>query len=433
MLLLEAGPDHDCAHTPAGVASANFHLAAATPGRTWPDLTVRRHPSTAPVAYLQGRGVGGGSALNAMVSMIGQPGDYDRWVKLGATGWGWRDVAPVFAELERGRHVTPTGIAAALRSPNGPLSACADYDVPGAIGMAPARLMLDEAGRRRSTNDLYLETARTRPNLVIRGDVLVDSLLFDGPGERRVVGVRLASGEGVEAAHVVLSAGAIGSPRLLLRSGIDLAGIGLGLRDHPAMAFRVPSPIGTKDGPLISAVGRFSSGIGGGECDLQFLPVDWVGDDGDGKPFGVLLVALMEVRSTGRVTVDQVEVNALDDDLDAHRLAAGVRMAADALTHLGIAPIGVDATTIDASASTDDILKFVVANLADYQHACGTAKMGRARDDSAVVDVNGAVMGYSGLSVIDASVFPDLPRANPNLTTVMVAERLAGFQMLRES
>ena len=123
--------------------------------------------------------------------------------------------------------------------------------------MAPARLMLDVIGRRLSVNDLYLDPARERANLTVRGHAHVERVVLDG---RRVVGVRLDSGESIEGGQVIVSCGAIGSPRLLMRSGVDRPGLGFGLRDHPAVGLTVPGlpPTG---GPVITAVGRFSSGV----------------------------------------------------------------------------------------------------------------------------------------------------------------------------
>lgn len=418
MLLLEAGPDHTSDETPSGISSANFHDAVATPGRTWPGLSVRRHRATPPVAYLQARGVGGGSAINGLISMLGLPGDYDRWASQGAGGWAWTDVAPVFDTLRRlrGRLVEPRGLGALLCSEGSGLSACADYDVHGALGMAPARLMLDVTGRRVSVNDLYLDAARGRANLSVRGDAVVERVVLD---ERGAVGVQLESGETIDGAHVVVSCGAIGSPRLLMRSGVDRPGLGLGLRDHPAVGLTVTGlhPDGRS---VITAAGRFSSGVADADRDVQILPVEWVGDDVDGNPMGMVLVALMEVRSTGRVTLDAVEFDLLHDGVDLARLVSGTRLALRALQRLGLpSPGGLQPDAPDSA-----VVDFMVANLADYQHACGTCRMGPALDPGAVVDPFGRVIGYSGLSVVDASVFPDIPRANPNLSVVMVAERM---------
>ena len=242
VLLLEAGCDHPSGETPAGVAALNYHAAVRTPGRIWPSLTAVRRDGQQPSLYLRGRGVGGSSAVNAMAAIRGMPEDYDRWAdELGCSGWGWREMRSAFMASR----TTPTTAATVITAPvvrcpcagfptgeESPFDRaavaglaglgygmCDDYHAPGATGLSRVAFTVRD-DRRVSTNDAYLEPARHRPNLQIRGDVLVDRVVLDG---RRAVGISTAAGEEIEAGDVVISAGAIHSPAILLRSGIGPA------------------------------------------------------------------------------------------------------------------------------------------------------------------------------------------------------------------
>jgi choline dehydrogenase/5-(hydroxymethyl)furfural/furfural oxidase len=231
VLLLEAGPDHRSADTPAGIAGVNFFSAVSTPGRSWPDLVAVRHHGQAPSIYIRGRGVGGSSAVNAMMAMRGMPEDYDRWAtELGCDGWAWADMLPAFLAAEDDADYGGDG----LHGIGGPLPltrlppeqrsqldrglrgaasdlgypSCDDYHSPGATGMSRIALTIRD-GRRVSTNDGYLEPVRSRPNLLVRGDTLVDRVVLD---RGRAVGVVTATGEEIQAGEIVLCAGAIHSP-----------------------------------------------------------------------------------------------------------------------------------------------------------------------------------------------------------------------------
>ena len=260
VLLLEAGPDERSAATPAAVRGLNFFGALESPGRLWPDLLATRAPGRPPSLYARGRGVGGSSAVNAMMAIRGTPEDYDRWAgELGCPGWGWPDMLTRFLKVEddvdlggdglhgRGGPIplarTPVGdlgpfdgaMREALTALGYPV--CDDYHAPGALGLSRVALTIRD-GHRVSTNDAYLESARDLPNLIVRGDVLVDRVALDG---RRAVGVVTADGEHLGAGEVIVSAGAIHSPAILLRSGIGPEGpsgglpVGANLIDHAAI------------------------------------------------------------------------------------------------------------------------------------------------------------------------------------------------------
>lgn len=417
VLLLEAGPDGDSAHTPTALRAASFFDALAVDGRTWPGLVARRSPEQEPQLYQRGKGVGGSSAVNAMVAIPGIPDDYDRWEQLGATGWGWSELEPWFAR-------TKLVLNRAKDHERGPVNRALLAALPGATGAIP--LTRDDTGLRWSTNDCYLEPARARPNLHIVGDSLVECVLLDG---RRAVGVRLAAGTEFEGAEVVVCAGAIHSPAILLRSGLDTPGIGDGLKDHVAFPVSIQLGEGVEWDPSslpISVVARLSTGEE--PADLQILPMNHLGPDA--PHVGLVMVALMLVRSVGQVRLASddpaidpaidpaVDFSMLTDEADVRRLRIGVDRLMQVLEHPAMKALGSPMVP-----PTD--LAGIRANLGDYVHAAGTCAIGR------VLDPECRVIGYDGLRVCDASVMPDLPRANTHFTTVVIAEKVASMMRRR--
>ncbi len=415
VLLVEAGPDHAAADAPAEIAGASFIEAMRLTERTWPDLMARRGPGQAPRQYVRGRGIGGSSAINAMVALPGEPDDYDEWETVyGCAGWSWREVAPWFALIPIPMHPAP-------RHEWGAVTKALLAADPTATAV-PLTRSVD--GRRMSVNDVYLEPARARPNLRLRGDTLVDRVLLD---DRRAVGVALVGGEEVRAGMVVVSAGAIHSPAVLLRSAIDGPAVGANLHDHPSYPIPVllrPEAVADPASLAIAALARHSSGMAA--HDLQLLAIDHV--DPALPDLGMVMVALMRSRSRGSVrlagdaaTVDpDVDFAMLTDPADLAPLRVGIDIA-DAVLHAG--PFDAIGTIGDHDTTEDGIR----AALGDYVHAAGTCRMGRADDPRAVVDARCRVIGYDALVVCDASVMPNVPRANTHLPTVMIAERVAAW------
>jgi len=442
VVLLEAGADHDAAHTPAGVAGTDFFAAIEEPGRMWPSLTARRTRAQEPSVYARGRGVGGSSSVNAMLAMAGQPDDYDRWAKAGAAGWDWASLEPWFNSVLVPQVFTPDRDWGPLSAAVG--VAATDLGHPrvadGMVwqeGLAAARLNVVD-GRRVSTNDSYLEPARARSNLTIRGDALVDRVLLDG---RRARGVRLASGEEIEATVVVVCAGAIHSPAILLRSGVDRPAIGRHLKDHASTqaVFTLAEPGRLPDDHSLGfdCIVRWSSGHEHG--DLQLLPLNRIGSGAAGRHRGQLMLGLMQVRSEGNLHLASsdpeidpvVDFDMLTDELDLVRLRTGVRHLQQFVRHPAIASLARDTVLAETDTrpteleTDEEIDQWLLAHTGDYVHAVGTCRMGDAHDDDAVVDPSGRVIGYQGLRVADASVMPDLPRANTHLTAVVIGEVIA--------
>jgi len=284
VLLLEAGPDT----TSTAVRSPNFINAVTEPGRIWPALVATRAAGQPEVMYVRGRGAGGSSAVNALAAIRGTVDDYERWAsEFGCSGWGWPEMLDAFLRVEddvecggdgfhgkggpiplfRSFFPEPPPLDRALRQAMDDLGyrTCYDYHAPDATGVSRGALTLRD-GKRVSTNEAYLAPARSRPNLTICGDALVDCVSLDG---RRAVGVRLASGEELEADEVIISAGTIHSPAILLRSGIgsdDGLPVGRHLKEHAAtpgfeIALKPEGRMTTTDAPIFSSILRYSSAL----------------------------------------------------------------------------------------------------------------------------------------------------------------------------
>jgi choline dehydrogenase-like flavoprotein len=458
VLLLEAGPDYTTATAPPEAHSPNFFAGLGAPDCMWTALVATRVHGQVPGLYVRGRGAGGSSSINAMMGIRGTVDDYARWRdEFGLVGWGWPEMLEAFLRVEDdadygGDELHGKGGAVPLtRVPfdaTAPLSrtlraafseldypACDDYHALNATGISRiAETQRD--GRRVSTNDGYLDPARGRANLEVRGNVLVDRVLMDG---RRGVGVRTVDGEDIDAREVFVSAGAIHSPAILLRSGIGVSDglpVGRHLKDHvmtPGFELalkpegRMPSP----DAPVVSSVVRYTSGLAdAGANDMQIVWFDGTGATQAELANGRIIGAVMRPFSEGTVTLASddptidpvVDFNFLSDERDLPRLHDSVRRIIDVIRHPSVDSIIDGAlaltTPLDDLQRDDDIDEFLMRNAADYVHAAGTCRMGE------VVDTSCRVIGYDGVRVCDASVMPDIPKANTHLTTVAIAERL---------
>jgi 5-(hydroxymethyl)furfural/furfural oxidase len=465
VLLLEAGPDHTSGDAPAGLHSPNFFDAVFEPDRIWTDLVATRARGQSPSLYVRGRGAGGSSSVNALGALRGTVDDYERWAtELGCPGWGWDAMLEAFLRVEddldyggdglhgRGGPIPlsrlplasmpplDTALRRAMVALGYPIAD--DYHAPGATGVSRVALTLRD-GRRVSANDGYVEPARGRANLSVRGDVLVDRVRLDG---RRAVGVLTVGGEDIAGREVIVSAGAIHSPAILLRSGVgvdDGLPVGANLKDHASTAgFEIALEPGSRmaeaNAAVFSSGLRYTSGLAdAGPNDMQMIWFDGTGPDAASLSTGRLLGAVMRVFSHGRVSLQSddpavdpiVEFNMLSDDRDLIRLRDCVKRMIDVVRHPAVEAVteGVIALDrpIDALDTDAAIDAWLTATVNDYVHAVGTCRMGTPGDPAAVVDTDCRVIGYEELRVCDASVMPDLPKANTNLTTYAIAERLA--------
>ena len=320
-----------------------------------------------------------------------------------------------------------------------------DHNAPDATGVSPYAINGDPLAQERvTTNDAYLEPARDRPNLVIRGDALVDRVVVVDR-VARAVRVRL-DGEWCEvrAREVVLAAGAVHSPAILLRSGIgpglDVADLPVGrhLQDHPLCMVAFPLvPEALPSSPLdrhTNVCMRYSSGLAGaGRNDMMMVALNSMAS----APVGMIGVWVNECWSEGVLelasddpSVDPIiEERMLDDSRDLERMRDGIRRvlavaASDPIQAISSGPLlaSIPPPAIDAPDAEVD--EWALRTAADAQHITSTARMGVSSTDS-VVDLACRVHGIAGLRVVDASVLPRVPRANTHLAVLAVAERAA--------
>jgi choline dehydrogenase-like flavoprotein len=338
----------------------------------------------------------------------------------------------------------------------------ADHNHPEATGVGP--FPQNRRGRLRlSTAVAYLLPARQRPNLTIRANCLVNRVLLE---DRRAAGVVLESGgaEEIRGHRITLAAGAIGSPAILMRSGIgpgeelvelgieplvELPGVGRNLIDHPVTRMLLIPKAGSCDleTPLAQVVLRYTAPGSEEFNDMQqviFSHVDVRRLGGDeamaaiGAPLAIgLPVALERPLSRGRLSLTSpathqppaIELNFAADPEDLRRLVEGVRLAWEIALQPELAG-HVERVALlreDMIASDEALEVYVRASVATQFHPCGTARMGLAGDALAVVDQHCRLHGIENLRVVDASVMPTIPRANINLTCIMIAERVADW------
>ncbi len=385
------------------LGGADFLAALDVPGRTFRDLRATRTSGSDPTLYRRGRGIGGSSAVNAMVALRGDPGLY--------AGWGWDDTEAAWAAMQLTvEEVSESDLGSVDRAL---LLAAPDAE--------RARLTR-HVGRRVTSAEASLWPALGRTNLEVRADCPVERVVFDG---RRAVGVRLVDGSTYEADNIVLSAGAIHTPTVLLRSNVDTHGVGEGLQDHPSAPLTLAMRADAAAEPGSLVVGSLLW-----RDPVQFLPMNHLGVDAPG--YGLLMAALMRPRSrSGTVKLAEdalaepvVDFALLEHPADVAELCVGVRTALDLLDTTAFREI-VDEIYLDEFGTTgaalrdDGVLdRWVRHAVGDYVHAASSCAMGR------VVDERGAVFGYDGLYVCDASVFPSIPDVNTHLPTTMLAERL---------
>ncbi|TAJ32416.1 MAG: GMC oxidoreductase, partial [Reyranella sp.] len=337
---------------------------------------------------------------------------------------------------------------------------CEDHNAPEGTGASPYAIN-SRAGMRVSTNDGYLEPARGRKNLQIVGNALVSSFSFEG-NRPHVSGVQVE----VDGRHfspratreVLLCAGAIHSPAVLQRSGIGpaalLKSLGIGvmadlpvgenLLDHPMMPLylhlRDEARVGTMMHRHTNCCLRYSSGLGGaGENDMIVIAGNLVSLGGGDTSKGRLVVSVYQAFSQGTVRIvatdpkrdPAIEERMLSDERDLVRMRDGVRRLRELGRHESVRAIttrveyGSTGCSIEDDLTPREVDDWMFDECSDAQHASGTCRMGGHDEKTSVVDPDCRVIGVSGLRVIDASVMPEVVRANTHLSTVMIAEKMA--------
>jgi len=389
--------------------------------------------------YLRGQGVGGTSAINAMVQTWGCPDDYNQWERIyGCTGWGWSAVRQEFQNLHMGSSRAPhlggfssDVVSAAQRMGAGDVqhgAACTD-------GAGSVALSLVD-GKRLDAFSAYvlplMRQANTADLLEVRTQSKVEAVLMEGAVAK---GVSLANGTEEHFDAVVMCAGAIWTPLLLLRSGLFGPAIGRNLQDHPSVSIIVQIAQNTEDiVPEVTSLVIASSAMG--ESNIHLLPVN-AASNGSGMQFAQLAAAVTKVSSRGLVKeVNQkaeISLCSLSTNDDAEAMRAALILASDVLASVkengSVLECYVDnaGTRLHELIAHDEasMMKFVQRQLGAYSHASGTCAMGDKESDRAAVNAAGAVFNTQQLWVADASVFPDIPRAATQLPTMMVASRIA--------
>ena len=493
VLLVEAGKDHK---DPRLAIPALMSALVHKPAFDWcytaePDPSVGGRPDVWPA----GRRLGGGSSINGMMFIRGHKWDYDHWAELGATGWDYASVLPYFRRLEhnergadewrgqggpihvsevRSRYaITDDWMAAAeqagiRRSP----------DLNGELAEGVDHIQLSQrAGLRCSTAAGYLR--RKLPSLEIRTEAQV---LRIETAEGRATGVTVRRGGEVRTLSarrgVVLCAGALNTPRLLMLSGLgpaedlrahgievvrDLPGVGANLQEHPGChlvnavsahtlnddsrglaAFRQVLKLAfARSGALTTGIGhaqafvRSREGLPAPNLQLAFSAFAFeitpkgnlaLAKDGAVSTF----VAVMRPGSRGRVMLrsadpdapPRIEHRLLGDEDDAAQLVEGLEIARQIMAQPAIAPhITAEIRPGPGADSREALRGYVGAATIPMFHPVGTAKMGAADDPMAVVGPDCALRGIAGLWVADASIMPTIPQGNTNATAIMIGER----------
>ncbi len=467
VLLLEAGPDYP---PPAAVPEDlrngtrnslrahdwGFHIATTSRGFR--------------MDYPRGRVVGGSSAVNTCIALRGQPYDYDEWAALGLPEWSFERCLPAFLRLENDldvrnrwhsqdgpipirRHtpeeLTPFQTAFLEACDTLGFARCDDHNDPTTTGYGP-HAMNKVDGVRMSAARCYLTAeVRARPGLRILADALVSRVRLDAG---RVVGVEAFVGgaqTSIDCDRVVLAGGAIGTPAILLRSGVgprdelarlgvrpvvEAPGVARRLLDHPgaAMVLLPRDGIARTSDPLIQTTLRYRSERSPVPNDMQLQPGGTFQTPAGILPLVTIATAIGKPKGTSRITFPSVALDAkpriegrfLEDPDDLDMAVEAMELATLVISSppmeglvkpLAPGPAGL--------GSRRAIREWVRVQCGSGYHPCGTVPMGPERDPLAPCDQYGRVRGASGLFVADASLMPTVPSSNTNLPTLMMGER----------
>ena len=388
--------------------------------------------------------LGGSSLRNYMVGMTGMHDDYEWERDFGCAGWNWSTARKTFAAMPDILHVVQPGEAGqvdvalvnAAIAAGVPRVEQLARDTQTSRGAGFCSLTMSN-GVRHSVLETYFAPLGNRPNLTVRVNAVVESVVMDAT---RAVGVRLAGGEYIEARGVVVCAGALATPVLLRRSGIDRPGIGVGLQDHPSIALTLALRQQQQSAIRIGANVRTSSQQG--NADIHVLSLNETDESGK---FGALIAGVMQVHSRGEVKYDSVtgtgiaKFNQLGDERDKEAMRDAVRFTYALASSQSVSSIvgsllsdanGMSAQWI-GDATDSEIDDWALQQVGAYSHAAGSCAMGSSRDTMAVVNERAEVIGYQDLWLCDASILPTLPRANTHLPVVMIANRVS--EMLLEN
>lgn len=472
VLLIEAGPDYEkLSETPFDLTNGHNNSYSHHDWSLTYEPTGNRKS-----ALPRGKVVGGSSAVNTAIALRGMPEDYDEWASLGNSQWSWDKVLPAFKRLERDLdygekdYHGDAGPITIRRCPeseyldqhkafldtaeNLGYPSCPDANDPESFGAGPQPM--NKLGRLRVSCAIgYLAPARVRSNLTIQANTSVLRLIIKN---KKCVGVEAQMPNGeikiIKATTVVLSAGAIMSPAILMRSGLgpakqlehhgidviaDIQGIGKNLSDHPALS--VIAEVDHEldyDSPLIQTILRYTAPGSEKRNDLQIELLSFIPGP---KPLIGIAAVLEYQYGRGEVSLQsadpfkapRIENRFCENDKDLSRLVSCYK---DALAFTKQKPLADSITQITFPdphrASTEEDLAALCKKFsASGYHPCGTVKMGN--DQMSVVDQYGRFHQLDNLVVADASIMPFVPSANINLTCIMIGERIGEWIRTQKS
>lgn len=497
VLLLEAGPKdtNPWLKIPAGLSRVFVHPTLNWGYSTEPEP----HLGNRRIYWPRGKTLGGSSAINGMAYVRGHPGDYDEWRQLGNAGWSWENVLPYFKRSERNargaseyhggdgelsvtdptlRH--PASQAFVQSAVSAGISAVDDFNDGRQEGVSFLQFTIKD-GVRNSTASAFLTPARNRDNLTIEVGAQVQRILFEG---KRATGLIYRVGQEkrqVQAREIILSAGVINSPQLLMLSGVgpaehlrehgidvvhNLEGVGENLHDHIYVHYRCrvdaafsinqylhgwrvlphalqyalrQKGILTLGASQACAFVRSGAHIDRPDLQINFRPMSTVFTP-EGKilsdPFPGVTASVSHLRpqSRGRVRLKSANplvppsmlANYLAIDEDRNALLAGLHWIRRIFSSKPMADHIQEETAPGRNIRSDDeILNFIRDNAQSMYHPVGTCRMGH--DELAVVDDRLRVRGLQGLRVIDASIMPVIVSGNTNAPSIMIAEKGAAM------
>jgi len=467
VLVLEAGPDYGpfaAGHWPQNLLDARAlgytDAWDYDSGDTYADRIV---------PFERARVIGGCSSHNGCAAIWGSRADYDGWAALGEAAWSASELLPLFRHADarlRVRKYAPSEITpfhqALLDAAPGigiPLvDDLNDLDQDSGIAASPVNI---HDGVRWNAAFAYLDPVRDRPNLTVIGDTTVDRLIVAGDRVVAVEAIVAGTRYRIETDRVVVSAGAYGSPAVLLRSGIgdpgelptvgiapvlDLPGVGRNLHDHPSaiVTFGGTSVLdrqmagfaSTHWTPEEQTIAKARSTRCTEAFDLHLYPVGGPDPIDAGAPRWKLPVACMTPRSRGRLTLrssDPLAPIAIDhrylSDPEGHDRAVlvdGLRLARELAQEPRLRNLlGSESSPGPAVRTDSDLHTFVDATCVHYYHPVGTCRMGPESDLLAVADGRGKIHGLANAFIADCSLIPVIPRANTNIPAVVIGERIA--------
>lgn len=503
VLLLEAGPDYPNTVPPelldasrALTSGHNWDMQAIV-GQSRPAGTGQRgriakvfelgssflspeakchHSQITTFPYPLAKVIGGGSAINGCLALHARPEDYAIWATVGSDYWSCERAGPYINRIATADDNKPA-LPVETPSPED-LTLCqrAFLETCYALGNRHVDLYQGiiagvgaipkcvSTGQRVSTSALYLAKARGRTNLTIRTNCLVDRLLFENVnGSLRAIGVEALMDGGrcrFSGGHITVSAGAINSPAILLRSGIgetgeiarsnikpilDLPGVGKNLQDHPSVSIWGAPRRGScvAGEPVHQAMVQQRSSACETLCDLQLYMLSAVRTEdvpglrqitGADLLLGVSAV-LATPQSRGSVEIVDADpeknpciyLNCLQDVEDLRRMVKAVRSAwcivrrEPLSSHIDRLLLWTQ-NIVDSDVLLENLIR---ATVRATWHPVGTLRMGKEGDAMAVVDPHGRLYGCRNVTVADASIMPTIPSVPPNLTCMLIGERIA--------